>query len=76
MLTSLGTFLFSDKKVPLRRIQCSKWGAKFRFIELLAVMNRVTPKGVTAIAAPKSRLARGGIPAKFRFGEFHTPSGN
>ena len=31
MLTSLGTFLFSNKKVPLRRIQCSKWGAKFQF---------------------------------------------
>ena len=64
MLTSLGTFLFSNKKVPLRRIQCSKRCAKFQFIELFAVMNRVAPKGVTAIAAPKSRTARGGLPAK------------
>ena len=36
---------------------------KFQFIELNAVPNRVTPKGVTAIAAPKARIARGGNPA-------------
>ena len=39
---------------------------KFQFIELFAVPNRVTPKGVTAIAAPKSRIARGGNPAAER----------
>ena len=39
---------------------------KFQFIELFAVPNRVTSKGVTAIAAPKSRIARGGNPVAER----------
>ncbi|MBR5126128.1 MAG: hypothetical protein IKU68_05285 [Oscillospiraceae bacterium] len=38
---------------------------KFRFVERFAVANRVASKGVTAIAAPKSRIASGRTPAHY-----------
>ena len=49
---------------------------KLRFIELFAVPNRAVPNGVAAIAAPKSRTARGGLPTNTGLSDFIRQVGN
>ena len=64
---SFGTFLAEARKVRITRLTNSGLVKSIRRAEDSDQSG--IPNGVAITAAPKARIARGGIPAKFRFGK-------